>query len=310
VTGALARRRLGATGHEVSVLGFGAMELRGPLHHRPRLLDASDAARLLHGVLDLGVNLIDTSLDYGESEETIGRVLAGRRDEFFLASKCGCPVGPPGPDLPHGPAAHDFSAAHVVAGVHESLRRLRTDRLDLVQLHMSPSRAVLEREGTLEALARLRDEGAIRFIGTSSTLPDALDLLRMDVFDVFQMPYSALQLEHEAAIQTVADAGAGVIVRGAVAQAGNSSPASGGGWRAWSAAELDELTDGMTPAQFILRFTLAHPGLSTALVGTADVRHLAENVEAAAQGPLPPDVYREARRRLDALEPEQRPHSP
>jgi aryl-alcohol dehydrogenase-like predicted oxidoreductase len=297
----LARRPLGTTGCEVSVLGFGAMELRGPLHHRPRPLDAGDAARLLHKVLDLGIDLIDTSLDYGQSEELIGRVLAGRRDDFFLASKCGCPVGPPGPGLPHGPGAHDFSAANVVAGVHESLRRLRTDRLDLVQLHMSPARAVLEQERTLEALDGLRQAGAIRFIGSSSTLPNVEDLLTMESFDVFQLPYSAMQRDHESIIDDAARAGAGVIVRGAVAQAGKSSPAAGGDWGAWSAAGLDELAEGMTRTQFMLRFTLAHPGLSTALVGTADERHLTENVDAARRGPLEPDVLLEARRRLDAL---------
>ena len=81
------RRALGSTGVEVSALGYGAMELRGAPRAR---IDDADAGRLLNAVLDGGIDLIDTSIDYGRSEELIGRFLADRRDEYFLASKCGC----------------------------------------------------------------------------------------------------------------------------------------------------------------------------------------------------------------------------
>jgi len=80
----------------------------------------------------------DTSIDYGRSEELIGRYLGHRRDEYFLASKCGCLLEPPPGTTP--PFPHDYSAGNVRAGVEQSLRRLGTDRLDLVQVHMSPSR--------------------------------------------------------------------------------------------------------------------------------------------------------------------------
>ena len=80
---------LGGTGVEVSILGFGAMELRGPDFMGGPELSDKEAGRLLNGVLDVGVNLIDTSIDYGPSEELIGRHLGSRRDEYFLASKAG-----------------------------------------------------------------------------------------------------------------------------------------------------------------------------------------------------------------------------
>ena len=86
---AIPTRVLGRTGADVTVLGYGAMELRGE-PRGPRIEDA-DAGRLLNELLDAGVNLIDTSIDYGRSEELIGRYLGSRRDEYFLASKCGCP---------------------------------------------------------------------------------------------------------------------------------------------------------------------------------------------------------------------------
>ena len=89
----LPRMTLGRTGMEITALGFGAMELRGA----PRGPEISDdtADRVLNAVLDAGINYIDTSPDYGKSEEHIGRGIAHRRGEYFLASKCGCIVGTP-----------------------------------------------------------------------------------------------------------------------------------------------------------------------------------------------------------------------
>src|SRR6201981_741425 len=131
-------RRLGRTGTDVTILGYGAMELRGQPHGPA--IDDDHGGRLLNAVLDGGINLIDTSIDYGRSEELIGRYLGHRRDEDFLASKCGCLRGPPPPGS-RPPFPHDYSAGNVAAGIEQSLRRLRTDRLDLGQGHLSPSGA-------------------------------------------------------------------------------------------------------------------------------------------------------------------------
>src|SRR5450631_824041 len=120
-------RPLGRTGTDVTILGYGAMELRGQPYGPA--IDDQEAGRLLSAVLDGGINLIDTSIDYGRSEELIGRYLAHRRDEYFLASKCGCMLDLPPDATP--PYPHDWSAANVRAGVEQSLRRLCTDRLDL-----------------------------------------------------------------------------------------------------------------------------------------------------------------------------------
>src|SRR3984885_4428885 len=113
---AISTRTLGLTGAEVSVLGYGAMELRG--QPRGPAVDDADAERLLNGVLDAGINLIDTSIDYGRSEELIGRYLSTRRDEYFLASKCGCLLATPADATP--PYPHDYSRANVRAGVEQS----------------------------------------------------------------------------------------------------------------------------------------------------------------------------------------------
>ncbi len=300
----LQTRPLGNTGAEVTVLGYGAMELRG----QPRGPSVSDeeAAAILHAVLDGGINIVDTSIDYGRSEELIGRYLSGRRDEYFLASKCGCPLSSP----PSGPvpAPHDYRRENVRAGIEQSLRRLRTDRLDLLQVHISPSRDQLESDDTIATLEGLRDEGKVRFIGMSGTLPNLPDHLAMGVFDVFQIPYSLLQRDHEDLIGRAAEQGAGTFVRGGAAR---GAPAEDKGWdrgpigvaegiakSRWEVAGGDELLDGMSRMELVIRFTLSHPGLSTTIVGTADPAHLASNLAIAEKGPLPADVYARVKERF------------
>jgi aryl-alcohol dehydrogenase-like predicted oxidoreductase len=303
---ALATRRLGRTGADVTVLGYGAMELRGA-PTGPQISD-EDASALLNAVLDSGVNFIDTSIDYGRSEELIGRYIGHRRDEYFLASKCGCPMGKFPPGTPR-PLPHDFTPDNVRSGLEQSLRRLGTDHLDLVQIHISPSRAELETAGTIGCLERLRTEGKIRFIGMSGTLPNLPDHIDMGVFDAFQIPYSALQREHESLISRAAAAGAGTVIRGGVARGGPSDEkdwqgplglGAGVGRERWADAGLDSLLDGMDRMAFVLRFTLTHPDLHTTIVGTSNADHFRANLAAAEQGPLPPDLYKQAKERLTA----------
>lgn len=298
----LPMRTLGHTGMSVTRLGYGAMSLDSA---RFAPVSPEQAEKVLAAVLDSGINFIDTAPDYGESEETIGRVAAHRRGEFFLASKCGCPVAPG-----TGPR-HVYTRENIIAGVEQSLRRMKTDYLDLVQFHGSPSRQALEQEGAIQTLLDLKGQGKVRFIGSSSTLPDLLDLIQMGVFDTFQIPYSGLQREHEAAITQAAQAGAGTIIRGGAAR-GAPSPDKAWAIRRlpemsedrprmmWERANLDDLLHGATRMEFTLRFTFSHPDLDTAIVGTANVDHLRANIAASRKGPLPGDVAAEAKRRLAA----------
>ena len=284
-------------------MSYGAMELRGA-PGGPEVSDA-EAETVLNAVLDAGINFIDTSIDYGRSEERIGRFLAHRRSEYFLASKCGCVPGGAGGE-------HVHTAENIRAGVEQSLRRMGTDHIDIVQFHASPSRDVLEQNGAVEALVALRDEGKIRFLGMSGTLPNITDHIDMGVFDAFQIPYSALEREHEDIITEAAVAGSGTIVRGGVARGAPDKPADAlndwpAEWRqmmqqrmekqraAWEGAELDDLLDGATRTEFMLRFTITHPYMHTTIVGTANPDHLAANVAAAAKGPLSAEVYEAAK---------------
>jgi aryl-alcohol dehydrogenase-like predicted oxidoreductase len=295
---ALLKRTLGRTDFQVTTLGYGAMELRGA----PSGPEVSDAAaeQMLNAVLDAGINLIDTSIDYGRSEELIGRFIAHRRPEYFLASKCGCV-----PDAPMG-AEHLHTAENIRAGVEQSLRRMKTEYLDLVQFHRSLSRSEFEEHGALAAALALKQAGKVRFIGVSGTLPHLVEQLEMGIFDAFQIPYSALQREHEAVIARAAAAGAGIIIRGGVARGAPSDwqrryyMLPGATMRErWEQAHLDDLLQGMSRLEFTLRFTLSNPDLDTTIVGTKDAGHLRENIAAALKGPLPEGILREAKQRLD-----------
>lgn len=304
---------LGRTNLEITKLGYGAMELRGGAGRRARAVDDDTAGQILNAVLDAGINFIDTSPDYGLAEERIGKFISHRRDEFFLASKCGCPINLPPPAQGQRPA-HVFTRENIRAGVEQSLERMKTDHLDLVQFHANPARSVLEENESVEELNALRSEGKIRFLGMSGTLPHLPDHIAMGVFDAFQIPYSALEREHEQLITDAAGAGSGTIIRGGVARglpAAENVDLSGlpdrfremyeQRRRRWEGANLDDLMEGMSSMEFMLRFTISHPHMSTTIVGTANAEHLAGNVEAARKGPLPDDIYQEALRRLDSV---------
>ena len=300
----LAKRPLGRTGIQVTRMGYGAMSLDSG---RFAPVSGEQAASVLSAVLDAGINFIDTSPDYGESEESIGRCISNRRGEYFLATKCGCPV------LPNAGNQHVYTRENIVAAVDQSLRRMRTEYIDLLQFHGAPSPEVLEKEGAIQTLRDLQKQGKVRFIGASSVLPALASHIESDVFDAFQIPYSALQREHEAAISDAHRHGAGTVIRGGAIR---GAPAADKGWAIrrlpevpaerprtfWERAHLDDLLDGMTPMEFTLRFTFSHPDLDTAIIGTASPNHLRENIQAFQKGSLPPDVLAEAQRRLNAVE--------
>jgi aryl-alcohol dehydrogenase-like predicted oxidoreductase len=291
----LEKRQLGRTGLQVTTLGYGAMELRGA----PRGRDVSEeqAETILNAVLDSGINFIDTSIDYGLSEERIGRYISHRRSEYYLASKCGCLAVAPPPGAANERQPHVFTRENVIAGVNQSLQRMKTDYLDLVQFHSSPSRQQLEEEGALEALLELKQQGKVRFIGVSGTIPNLKQQIDMGVFDEFQIPYSALERNHEDLISEAARSGAGVVIRGGVAK-GAPEREAGDPWTRWQEAELDDLLGEMTRMEFILRFTISHPDMATTIVGTVNPDHLKGNIDAVMKGRLPADIYEEAKRRL------------
>ncbi len=281
----MVRRILGRTGLRVTPLGHGAMEIRGPRIWGGRPVTDRQAERILNAVLDAGINFIDTAYDYGLSEEYIGRFLSHRREEYYLATKCGCTVVNAGD---HDDTPHVWTRENLLHNIETSLRRMKTDYVDVWQFH-NPSVEEVRAGDLVRVMEEVRSAGKVRWIGVSSKLPEIIPFIQWGVFDTFQIPYSGLERAHEKMITAAARAGAGTIIRGGVARG------------APEAARLDELrAPGESRTAFLLRFTLSHPDLHTTIVGTMNPDHLAQNLRAAETGPLPPDVYAEAKRRLDA----------
>ena len=269
---------LGRTGLQVTRLGYGAA------HRKP--MDDDHRKAILTAVLEAGINFIDTARAYGNSEELIGRYLSHRRSEFYLGTK-----------------GHLWTKEDLFQGLHQSLRDLKTDYVDVMQLH-NPTVEQCERGNLVDALLEMRQQGKVRWIGVSTTLPYLPTYLAWAVFDVFQIPYSALERDHEGWITGAAEAGIGIITRGGVAL---GEPGVGKGdldrWQKFEAAGLDELRlEDESRTSFMMRFTLTHPHTHTIIVGTTNPNHLEENVQATLRGPLDADIYEETKRRLDAVD--------
>lgn len=288
------KRNFGQTGLAVTTLGYGAMELRR--------VDEAQAERLLKGVLDVGINFIDTSPDYGPSEDLIGKFIADRRDDYYLATKCGCNIPrPAGDDAPR----HIWTGAQVRHNIEHSLKRLKTDYIDVWQVH-SADPDELARSDVLETMLKIKAEGKVRHVAVSMSgrgdghgyeqLRPYLDGDWGD-FEAIQIWYSAMTRASENAITEAAGRGLGMIIRGATRRI---DP-----WESLDDAVtklgLDDLrAAGERAAQFLFRFALSHSGLHTTIIGTKSLDHLAENVKAAEAGPLAEDVLVEAKKRLDA----------
>ncbi len=193
--------QLGITDLTVSRLGFGAARIDA--------LDERQVAQLLHTTVDLGINLIDTADCYPASEERIGTTLAARRDEIVLATKCGCLT-----DEVQGEA---YSRQVIEEGVENSLRRLRTDCVDLLQLHTCSAEILREGEA-VEALLRAREEGKTRYVGYSGDEENALAAIELGVFDTLQVTFNLIDqsaLEH--VLPAARRAGLGVIAKRPIA---------------------------------------------------------------------------------------------
>ncbi len=304
----LEKSSLGRSNLNVTRLSYGAMELRGA-PNGPNI-DEKQAGILLNQILDLGINFIDTSIDYGISESLIGKYISDRRSEFYLASKCACSV------LPEAiaEARHVYTKANIIAGVEQSLIRMKTDYLDVIQFHgtgnVPNTRELLEKHDAVGTLQELQKQGKVRFLGSSSILPHIRDLIEWDVFDALQLPYSPLVSEHGPVINEAANAEIGTIIRGGISQGepteyieGQTNKIAFDSWNKFTEANLDELrSQGESRTSFLLRLTLSNPNISTIIVGTKNINHLKENVKAAFNGNLSSDVYEEANQRLKNLE--------
>lgn len=272
------RRRLGETDMVASVLGFGGSEIG---YERA---GARTVARLLGSALDAGLNVIDTAECYEDSEALIGTALGSRRNEIYLLTKCG---------HPRGYGRGDWREASLLSSIERSLKRLRTDRLDLIQLH-SCELADLRKGEAIIGLERARERGWARYIGYSGDGEAARYAIECGRFDTLQTSVSIADQEAlDLTLPLAVNRGMGVIAKRPIANAAwryarrPAEPYYQPYWSRLRALDYPFLQDAARAVATALRFTLAAPGVHTAIVGTKRPERWPENARLLDAGPLP-----------------------
>jgi aryl-alcohol dehydrogenase-like predicted oxidoreductase len=275
-------RDFGKTGLRVSVLGFGGSEIG---HQQA---PSGDVNRLLNEALDAGLNVIDTAECYRDSEEKIGAAVSHRRRDFHLFTKVGHPSG----DY----SRPEWSAQSIAASIDRSLQRLRTDCVDLVQLH-SCKTDILERGEATAALEAAKKAGKTRFIGYSGDGDDALYAVHTGRFSTLQTSISIADqqvLDKGGVLEAARERGMGVIAKRPIANAAwrhEKEPVGTYSHEYWK--RLQELKYAFLSrstgdaAAIALRFTLSQEGVHTAIVGTTKPGRWLENARALEKGKLP-----------------------
>lgn len=267
----LPRRAFGSTGLSVSVLGLGTVKLgraTGVKYPEPFAIpDDRAASALIDRARSLGINLIDTAPAYGAAEERLGVLLAGQRDDWIIATKAGEEF-----DTATASSRYDFSPSAVRGSVERSLRRLRTDRIDIVLLHSDGrDEWILRESGALDALVLLKDQGKARAVGISTKTP-AGALLAGERCDAVMLTLNPAETADLPAVRRAHERSVGVLIKKALA---------GGHLARHAAAPAD-------PVEASFRMILAEPGVSSIIVGTINPDHLEHNARAAADALTPP----------------------
>jgi aryl-alcohol dehydrogenase-like predicted oxidoreductase len=277
-------RKLGQTDIYASVLGFGGSEIG---YQRPSV---GIVKKLLDETFDGGLNVIDTAECYAASEELIGEAVGKRRKDFYLFTKCG---------HERGSSQSDWRSASLLRSIQRSLKRLKTDYLDLIQLH-SCSEAELRRGDVIETLKHARERGYARYMGYSGDNQAALYAVQCGVFDTLQTSVNIADQEAlDLLLPLARKYNLGVIAKRPVAnvawQNGTRPPKDGYGRPYWERLQRlqYEFLDGKLEETVAaaLRFTLSVPGVHTAIVGTTKPARFAGNAAAIAAGPLPADLF-------------------
>jgi aryl-alcohol dehydrogenase-like predicted oxidoreductase len=286
------RRQLGKTDMQVSVLGFGGSEIGYE--------DIAEVtvAELLNTALDGGLNVIDTAECYQGSEELIGKTVGSRRKDFYLFTKCG---------HPRGIGSEDWSTPSLLESIERSLRRLKTDCLDLIQLH-SCSDSVLRKGDAIAALQTAREKGYSRYIGYSGDSLAAKFAVECGAFDILQTSISIADQEAlELTLPLAREKQMGVIAKRPIANAAwkeQHKPIDSYHhvyWDRLSKLHYDfirqrSLEDSIALA---LRFTLSVPGVHTAIVGTTKPERWLQNAKMLEAGPLSESEFDAIRERWD-----------
>lgn len=254
-------RPLGCSGLIVSPLGLGTVKLgrdQGVKYPNGFTIPDDAAARaLLDQARALGINLIDTAPAYGVSEQRLGPLLRGQRQDWVIVSKVG-------EEFDNGQSSFDFSPAHARLSLERSLKRLETDHIDLLLVHSDGNDvAILRDSGLYETLAEFKREGKIRAFGLSGKTVEG-GLLALEQGDCAMVTYNLAEQGEKPVLDYAAAHGKGILIKKALAS-GHAV-----------------LREGQAPIQASFELLFSHPGVSSAIVGTINPQHLAANVAAAA----------------------------
>jgi aryl-alcohol dehydrogenase-like predicted oxidoreductase len=284
------KRKFGKTDMEFSVLGFGGAEIG----YNPNQTQ-EDVNDLLNSAIDAGLNVIDTAAAYKTSETMIGEAVGKRRKEFYLLTKCGAL---------DAFTRSDWSKKGILETIENSLRALKTDYLDIAQLHSCDSE-ILKRGEAIEGLQRAQEKGYTRYIGYSGDNEDARVAIEMDVFDSLQTSVSiADQTPIDGNIKLATEKGLGVIAKRPIANAvwrHKEKPSDSYHHEYWDRIQklkFDFLNKSLEEATATaLRFTLSIDGVDTMIVGTTKPGRWSENAKFVAEGKLSSEEYEAIRDR-------------
>ena len=283
------KRKFGKTDMEFSVLGFGGAEIGWSGETTETVED------LLNSALDAGLNVIDTAAAYKTSEELIGKAVGKRRKEYYLLTKCGAL---------DGFTREDWTKKGILETIQQSLRNLKTDYLDLAQLH-SCSAEILRQGDCIEGLQRAQEKGYTRYIGYSGDNEDAKYAIELDVFDSLQTSVSiADQSTIDGNIPLAAEKGLGIIAKRPIANAvwrHKELPPDSYHHEYWNRIQklkYEFLSKSLEEATATaMRFTLSIPGIDTMIVGTTRPNRWQENAKYVLEGILSDEEFEAIRDR-------------
>lgn len=282
-------RILGKTGLKASEIGLGAAQIGNAK------IPESQAEQVLLRALDSGINFIDTAAMYGESEARIGKFISHRREEFILATKCGDYLDAA------GKIVKEYTREGILRTVDESRKKLRTDVIDIVQFHGLPGERD-DAKAAFETLLEAKAKGWAKFVGVSHDGEAAAKAAEQWPLDTQEFTYNLLYQEAEDNLMPALQRrNMGTIIKRPIANAvwqRTARPTDGfhrGPWDRAQTFPLRDLAGDMPLTEFALRFTLSHPGVCTAIVGTTNPDHVEANARLSDARPLPDDVLQRAK---------------
>ena len=291
-------RTLGKTGLRVSEIGFGAAQIGNPT------LPDAQVESVLNKVLDLGISFIDTAAMYGDSEERIGKFIAHRKDEFILATKCGDYQVIKGGKRE---TVKDYSPEGILKTIDTSRSKLKIDVIDIVQFHGLPGKDD-NWNAAFDALLEAKARGWTKFVGVSADGWVAAEAAKTRDLDTQEFTYNVLfQESAENLMPTLRDQHMGTIIKRPIANGVYlKRERPDGAYMAdpWDRAQrmpLIELAGDMPLIEFALRFTLSHPDVCTAIVGSTNADHLTDNAKISDKKILPEEVINKTKRAFQSL---------